>query len=565
MNLGNIVIVECVSSGKNFVQDCINRNYNPIALQSEVGDSKEEEGYKKTMDYALSKIGANCEVITQKDTYEETLEMVREYDPILIVPGSERGVVLATKLANDLNLLCNPIENLDAITLKDKMQEKLAENGLRHIRGRRVSSVQEAIDFYDEENLTEVVTKPVYGSGSVAVKVSLNRQEMIDSLEQQFNDINRFGDDIKEIVVQERINGDEYIVNTVSHDGVPRVTTVWKYSKVKTPNGDNIYDYMESVNEFGFGEVEIVEYAFKVCDALGIKYGPVHGEYMVDEKGPVLIEVNCRPMGATMDPDYLDAISGQHETDSILDSYLNPDKFYYQLRKGYELYEYGAVKWFIVPKDILARSYPIDISSKYLKSHFRTVLDPLDSPVKFVKTRDLETTGGTIFLVHHDPYVIEKDIEMLRKIERFAFDFVLNEEVYKPISIDENKVYENIKLLLDEIPKYGTAVFITDYVYDNVTMMQILIDEIDNIKGEFDCVVVNLNKSLMEIEDYEKAALLLKCSDFVKTGGVIIVPPTTYKHIPHGNIGVEALLEIKDFKLEIAVYSLDGFVFASKR
>ena len=59
MNLGNIVIVECVSSGKNFVQDCINRNYSPIALQSKVGDSKEEEGYKKSMDDALSYISAD--------------------------------------------------------------------------------------------------------------------------------------------------------------------------------------------------------------------------------------------------------------------------------------------------------------------------------------------------------------------------------------------------------------------------------------------------------------------------------------------------------------------------
>ena len=55
------------------------------------------------------------------------LEMVRKLDPLLIVPGTEDGVILATKLANDLNLLCNPIENLDAITLKNEMQNRLAE------------------------------------------------------------------------------------------------------------------------------------------------------------------------------------------------------------------------------------------------------------------------------------------------------------------------------------------------------------------------------------------------------------------------------------------------------
>ena len=31
-------------------------------------------------------------MIYEMDTYEETLEMVKEYDPLLIVAGYERGV-----------------------------------------------------------------------------------------------------------------------------------------------------------------------------------------------------------------------------------------------------------------------------------------------------------------------------------------------------------------------------------------------------------------------------------------------------------------------------------------
>ena len=63
----------------------------------------------------------NFELIYEQDTYEDTLEMVKQYDPLLIIPGTEEGVILATKLSNDLNLLCNPIENLDAMTLKNEM------------------------------------------------------------------------------------------------------------------------------------------------------------------------------------------------------------------------------------------------------------------------------------------------------------------------------------------------------------------------------------------------------------------------------------------------------------
>ena len=86
--------------------------------------------------------------------------MVRQYDPLLILPGTEKGVVLATRLAYDLNLKGNSIENIDAMTLKNEMQNRIRERGLRSIRGKVVSSIDEAIEFYDAEGLKEVVLKP---------------------------------------------------------------------------------------------------------------------------------------------------------------------------------------------------------------------------------------------------------------------------------------------------------------------------------------------------------------------------------------------------------------------
>lgn len=73
------------------------------------------------------------------------------------------------------------------------------------------------------------------------------------------------------------------------------------------------------INELGLGEADLIEYAYDVTEAIGIKYGAVHGEYMIDEDGPVLIEVNCRPNGLNMSAKFLDKLSGQHETDSALD------------------------------------------------------------------------------------------------------------------------------------------------------------------------------------------------------------------------------------------------------
>ena len=562
----NIVVVECISTGTNYIQDIVARNYNPIVLEmAESGENEEALLYKKIVHDSYERIKHDFDLIHEKDTYEETLAMVKELDPVLVVPGNEKGVILATKLANDLNLLCNPIENLDAFTLKNEMQNRLAENNLRSIRGRVVKSVEEAIDYYDSEGLKEVVIKPIYGAASVGVNICQNRQEMIDSISKVFNQKGYYGNESAELLIQERINGDEYVVNTVSCGGVHRVTLIWKYNKIKTSEGGHIYDSFESINELDLGEAKLVEYAYDVADALGIQYGPVHGEYMIDEKGPVLIEVNCRPCGANMDADFLDSFSGQHETDSSLDSYLNPKKFDYELKKGYKLFGHAALKLFIVPNDLIAESSPMNHISNKLKSHYKTALDPINETQPFLKTQDLETSCGTVFLSHSDGYQVKKDLDFLRSIEKYAFQLVLSEGLDKETEIDEDEAFKDIHYLLENAPVYGTTLFVTDSIFDDVDLLQVTPDKLDALDGEFDCVVVNLNKSILDKKDDYIASLFLKIFNKVRLSGLVFIPKSTYGLLPNGRVGAEALVRVMDLKIELPLHNLPRMIIASKR
>ena len=562
----NIVVVECISTGTNYIQDIVARNYNPIVLEmAESGDNEEALLYKKIVHDSYERIKHDFDLIHEKDTYEETLAMVKELDPVLVVPGNEKGVILATKLANDLNLLCNPIENLDAFTLKNEMQNRLAENNLRSIRGRVVKSVEEAVDYYDSECLKEVVVKPIYGAASVGVNICQNRQEMIDSISKVFNQKGYYGNESAELLIQERINGDEYVVNTVSCGGVHRVTLIWKYNKIKTSEGGHIYDSFESINELDLGEAKLVEYAYDVADALGIQYGPVHGEYMIDEKGPVLIEVNCRPCGANMDADFLDSFSGQHETDSSLDSYLNPKKFDYELKKGYKLFGHAALKLFIVPNDLIAESSPMNHISNKLKSHYKTALDPINETQPFLKTQDLETSCGTVFLSHSDGYQVKKDLDFLRSIEKYAFQLVLSEGLDKETEIDEDEAFKDIHYLLENAPVYGTTLFVTDSIFDDVDLLQVTPDKLDALNGEFDCVVVNLNKSILDKKDDYIASLFLKIFNKVRLSGLVFIPKSTYGLLPNGRVGAEALVRVMDLKIELPLHNLPRMIIASKR
>jgi len=98
-----------------------------------------------------------------------------------------------------------------------------------------------------------------------------------------------------------------------------------------------------------------------------------------------------------------------------------------------------------------------------------------------------------------------------------------------------------------------------------LNISQVSIDDLDEIKGTFDCVVINLNKSLSDMKDDEIAKRFLDIFDKVKFGGLIFIPKTTYAFMPNSRLGAEALLRVLDFKIELPIHKLNRMVIASKR
>ena len=561
----NIIVVECISTGKNYIGDIVNRGYNPIVLHLKDSDTEDGKKFGQHVLEEYSRIPYEFDMIYEKDTFEETLEEVRKANPILIVPGNERGVVLAARLSHELGLLGNSIENLDAMTLKNEMHKRLAQRGLRSIKGKVIHSLDEALEFYDSENLEEVVIKPTYSAGSASVRICLNRNEMIDSINQLFDEVNYYGDELEELLIQERINGIEYIVNTVTHKGIHRVTLVWKYNKVKTSEGAIVYDSCETVNELSLGEAEMVEYAYKVADALEIQYGPVHGEYMIDEKGPVLIEVNCRPCGGSMPAEFLDRISGQHETDSILDSYLKPKCFFDELRKKYNLHAHGTLKFFITPKNMIVRSSPIVNIDKKLKAfHDSSLVNATYHDMFFQKTEDLTTAAGYVFLINEDKADVDHDLNFLRDVERNAFSLILSDDVTYPKLKEDDEYLNEIIPMIKNIESHGTGLFVTDQIAEDVDIYQVDYRKATEVNSNFDYVIVNLNKSLIDKNEADKVKIILNCLLKVKSGGYVFIPENTYQLMLSGRKGIEALVKVLNYKIELPPYFIQDVIIASR-
>lgn len=552
----NILIVDAFSTGINYIDDVVNRNYKPIVLYENL-----PEKHLKTFDDWRARVKNKYKdvaiFIDEQKTFEETVELVKEYNPKFILPGSEGGVILAMKLTGALGLLGNDVEKIPNFTQKDAMQEALKKAGIRYIKGELVNSLEEALNFFDTNELKGCVIKPAHGAGSVGVRICNNRDELIRNFEEIFSSVNVFGEEI-ELLIQEKIDGTEFIVNTVSYNGVHRLASIWKYEKRVVEGGGKVYDYFKTINTLETGCTRLIRYAFDTLDALGFKYGGVHGEYMVDEKGPVLIETNCRPMGAGMSASYADSLFGHHESDNILDSYLNPEWHYQKAKEPYVTYNHGVIKTLITKEDSKVSVLPILDIIRHLRSYYSAELSSALSGI-LPRTVDLETSSGTIFLSHEDPMVIHQDLEFIRKIEKDYFNIFFNNDTLDVQKPDNMDTVESI------IKKYNCVrgiIVLTNDEGLNVNAVVTNEKNIDDIKHMFNYGIIDLTNPI-GTEEY--IDLFYRLTSHIRKGGKIIVPLRSYWHFPHTVEGIEALCEANDLEIEAPTVNDKDVIIISKK
>lgn len=555
----HIVIVEILSTGFNYVEDVLARGYQPVVVEAMYPGTEEDRAiFQEAQEMARQRLPEGTPCIRANKDYNVILEQVRAYDPVVVVAGSEFGVELATRLSSDLGLLGNPWSIIGKMTRKNEMQQALADYGIRYIRGRIIRSEAEAEAFYQELDTKYTVIKRARGSGTLGLHFCEGHDELMDAvraeLAQSENDEN-----VGDILMQERIVGREYIVNTVSCAGKHRLVSMCFYDKLQM-NGSNIYNYMETVNRLDVGNSAIVRYAYDVLDAIGIQYGPVHGEYMVDEKGPVLIEVNCRPMGAGQTRQYLEKIFGQHETDSALDAYLDPVKFEQERLKPYRPLRKGMIKLFILPDDVTLESAPVLQLVRQLPSYFYSVFERLGRDPFLPHTRDLETTGGVVYMVHDDERVVKEDCAFLHMLEMKYPEMLFNQ--LKPeTSIHAPRI--PLDILMKETDCHGSTLVFSDT--ETEAPDAVVIDS-KGLSSAYDCynnILLDLSRpeTFADMESVTQQIFMFLSK--VREGGRVLVPESTYCHLPYGAAGMEILLRAHGLRIEAPLAGKGRLLIAS--
>lgn len=424
-----IVVAEATSTAFNYLEDIRALGFEPVILEAYLPDGYARRTLDEERKVKYSHIKYPITILKEDPDYEVTLREVRALDPLLVIPGGEEGVVIGTRLADDLGMTGNPYSNIANMTQKSAMHESLKKAGLRYIRGTEVKTWEDCLAFLEETGTEDVVLKHDHGAASVGVHLVHGREELRAAFEQEHGvDNNMFGESETHFLLQERIFGTEYIVNTISRDGIPALTSVFKYYKKRTPSGAIIYSGSESIDDPNEMEKALIDYALKAVCALGITDGPVHGEYMLDEKGPVLIEANCRVMGSSAPSGYLDKVFGYHETEVILNSMLDKE-YHRQFReRPYKPLRKGYTKDFSASCDQRISSSGIIPILLGMKSFYSGWVENAGRTDMLHETVDLETETGCIYLVHDDADVVRREFDLLMYIEEHDPELLQSDE-----------------------------------------------------------------------------------------------------------------------------------------
>jgi biotin carboxylase len=405
-------VVDPYSAGSLLGAEFGRRGFGPIAVRS---SEDVPAVFRSSYDPSVFE-----EVVVHRGDLDETLARLRERGVDCIVPGCELGVELADRLRERLSLHPNDPELREARRDKFRMVEAVRAHGLRAPLQHCSEDLGHLLDWVRAHRGWPVVAKPRASSSSDGVHLC----HCEDDLRQAFRGIqaqqNVLGSINRGVLVQEYLEGTEYVVDTVSRDGRHRVAAFWRYGRPESSRGFLPYDSIHLLP--GRGELQrgLFEFACGVLDALGVRYGPAHIELIrVDDGTPCFVEMGAR-LTAGKNTLLNRVCSGLCQLDLTVDAYAHPERFARGARGSYDLGKRAVVVFLMPPRPGRLR----DLSRRPELEALPTLHD---LSLRLQPGDRVDGIVGMAILVHEDEAAVLRDLDRIRELERNGL-FVLEDE-----------------------------------------------------------------------------------------------------------------------------------------
>mmetsp|Transcript_21341 Transcript_21341/g.30893 ORF Transcript_21341/g.30893 Transcript_21341/m.30893 type:complete len:600 (+) Transcript_21341:75-1874(+) len=362
-------------------------------------------------DYALS-MEQMCAEISQL-----------QWPVLAVLAGAETGVELADKLSSFLGLRSNGTEQTETRRDKYLMGETIRGSGLRSAKQVKATTWGEIAAFLEEwkPEPFAVVVKPVDSAGSEDVILCRSFSEVQDAFGRIMGKVNGLGLVNKAVLVQEYLDGQEYVIDMVSRDGEHKVVAIWECDK-RPVNGASfvLHGYIPVLATAERCQ-ELIAYQRDVLNALGIKHGPSHGEVKWFGNEPVLVEVGARCHGGEGTwVDVANRVYGYNQVEATACVYVPLSKISFDNIPPEPLNRVGHGRLLCLVckvSGILTEINPYFIEEiRRMRSFIRMeiFLKPGDM---IKKTIDCFTLAGVIMLAHSLDAQVSADYERIREME----------------------------------------------------------------------------------------------------------------------------------------------------
>ncbi len=408
------VVVNGISTGRYIAPFLRGQGYDAVIHLLTKGCEATKIPHNKE-DYVLS--------IKESDfsSFEALLNSLSSYNIKAIIPGSESAVSFVDEMNHALRMPHqNEYKRSAARTDKYEMQEAMKNAGLKHARQIKASKRDTVLHWAKQENMYPIVVKPLSSAGSDGVHFCDDEREAKVAMDSLLGKPNVFGVINDSIVAQEKLIGDEFMVNTVSWGRDVYVVDIIAAHKI-TQDGNPLYDYTVNIprNDKRFKRIEA--YVSKALRAAGLRYGAAHTEVILTQGGPTLVEINARLVG-TLDMSATRQALGQTHVTTLMNTYLDPDFLPLLIQRGQVKSKEGfaLTSFFIAKKEVVIQRYVdtarIEGIYGYHSMKFGGKLGK-----KLAKTTDVFNMPGVVFFVGDTLEQVIQCHEEFRRIEQVFY------------------------------------------------------------------------------------------------------------------------------------------------
>jgi carbamoyl-phosphate synthase large subunit len=223
------------------------------------------------------------EVVPGQD-YEGHCAVIEKYSiDAIVTAATDKPLGMMARLAEKYGFPFYSVETAQWSTDKFQMKERFELGGVPHAQGRLISKVEEA-----EGLVFPVIVKPRDNSGSRGVKLCRDKNELQISIDEALENSK-----LDTVLVEEFIEGPEYSIESLHHDGKSEVIQFTEKKTTEFPYNVEL-GHIQPANISEESKQKIREIVTKIGKALKFENCPSHTELKINERGIFVVETSPR-------------------------------------------------------------------------------------------------------------------------------------------------------------------------------------------------------------------------------------------------------------------------------